>query len=175
MTTYKIDVAHTEVGFTVRHMMFAKVRGQFNTWSAELAYDAAAPEKSSLRAEVEVASIDTREAARDAHLRSADFFDAEQFPKMVFTSKRVEVAGKGRYKVSGDLSLHGETHAVTLDVEETGRGKDPWGNERIGFSAKGSLSRSQWGLKYNQLLEAGGVLVSDNVDIEIEAQVIQAQ
>ena len=175
MTTYKVDVAHSEISFTVRHMMFAKVRGQFKAWNAELDYDAASPEKSSARAEVETGSIDTREAARDTHLRSADFFDAEQFPKMVFTSKRVEAAGKGRYKLSGDLTIRGETHGVSLDVEETGRGKDPWGNERIGFTAKGSISRSEWGLKWNQALETGGVLVSDKVDIEVEAQVIQSQ
>ncbi|MGC4094844.1 MAG: YceI family protein [Polyangiaceae bacterium] len=175
MTTYKIDAAHSEVAFTVRHMMFAKVRGQFKSWSAELNYDAQAPEKSSVSADIETGSIDTREAARDTHLRSADFFDAEQFPKMSFKSKSVQSAGKGRYKLVGDLSIRGTTREISLDVEETGRGKDPWGNARIGFSVTGSLSRSEWGLKWNQALEAGGVLVSDKVDIEIEAQVIESK
>jgi polyisoprenoid-binding protein YceI len=175
MTTYQVDAAHSEVAFTVRHMMFAKVRGQFKKWTAELDYNAQDPKASSVRAEVDTASIDTGEAQRDNHLRSGDFFDAEQHPKMVFKSKRVEAAGQGRYKVVGDLTIRDQTHEVTLDVEETGRGKDPWGNERIGFSAKGSLSREQWGLRWNQALEAGGVLVSDKVDIEVEAQVIQGK
>jgi polyisoprenoid-binding protein YceI len=156
-------------------MMFAKVRGQFKKWTAELDYNAQDPKASSVRAEVDTASIDTGEAQRDNHLRSGDFFDAEQHPKMVFESKRVEAAGQGRYKVVGDLTIRDQTHEVTLDVEETGRGKDPWGNERIGFSAKGSLSREKWGLRWNQALEAGGVLVSDKVDIEVEAQVIQGK
>jgi polyisoprenoid-binding protein YceI len=175
MTTYKIDAAHSEISFIVRHMMFAKVRGQFKSWNAELNYDAAAPQNSSIRAEVETSSIDTHETSRDTHLRSADFFDSEQFPKMVFQSKSVEPAGKGRYKLFGDLTIRSETHEVSLEVEETGRGKDPWGNDRIGFSAKGSISRNEWGLKWNQALEAGGVLVSDKVDIEIEAQVIESK
>lgn len=175
MTTYQVDAAHSEVAFTVRHMMFAKVRGQFKKWTAELDYNAQDPKASSVRAEVDTASIDTGEAQRDNHLRSGDFFDAEQHPKMVFESKRVEAAGQGRYKVVGDLTIRDQTHEVTLDVEETGRGKDPWGNERIGFSAKGSLSREKWGLRWNQALEAGGVLVSDKVDIEVEAQVIQGK
>ena len=173
MTTYKVDAAHSEIAFTVRHMMFAKVRGQFAKWTAELEYDAADPKKSQARAEIDTASIDTREAARDNHLRSGDFFDTEHFPKMVFVSKAVEAVGKGHYKVLGDLTIRDQTHEVTLDVEETGRGRDPWGNDRIGFSAKGSLSREKWGLKWNQALEAGGVLVSDKVEIEVEAQVVQ--
>lgn len=175
MATYTVDTTHSEIAFNVRHMMFAKVRGQFKTWSAELAFDPADPSKSNLHVEVDTASIDTREAQRDGHLRSADFFDAEKFPKLVFQSKRVESAGSGRYKVTGDLTIRDATHEVTLDVEQTGSGKDPWGNERLGFSAKGSLSRAQWGLKWNQALEAGGVLVSDKVDIEVEAQVIRGQ
>ncbi|HET9931919.1 MAG TPA: YceI family protein [Polyangiaceae bacterium] len=175
MTTYKVDAAHSEIAFTVRHMMFAKVRGQFTKWTAELEYDADDPTKSKARAEIDTTSIDTREAARDGHLRSADFFDTEHFPKMVFVSKSVEPAGKGRYKVLGDLTIRDQTHEVSLEVEETGRGRDPWGNDRIGFSAKGSLSREKWGLKWNQALEAGGVLVSDKVEIDVEAQVVQSK
>lgn len=175
MATYNIDPSHSEIGFTVRHMVFAKVRGQFKKWSAKLDFAPQNPTSSTVRVEVETASIDTGEPQRDTHLRSADFFDAETTPKMVFQSKRLEAAGSGRYRLIGDLTIRDQTHEVTLEVEETGRGKDPWGNERLGWSARGSLERSKWGLKWNQALEAGGVLVSDKVDIEVEAQVVQTQ
>ena len=153
-------------------MMFAKVRGQFNTWTATAAYDPADPTKSVFHAEIDAASIDTREAKRDEHLRSGDFFDAAKFPKLTFDSKRIERTGAGAYKLTGDLTIRDATHPVTLDVEETGGGKDPWGNERRGFRAKGSISREAWGLKWNQALEAGGVLVSDKVEIDLEVQVV---
>lgn len=171
MATYNVDTTHSEIGFTVRHMMFAKVRGQFKTWTATLGYDAANPAKSTIEVEIDTASIDTREAQRDGHLKSADF-DAEKFPKMVFKSKRIEGSG-GHYKVTGDLTIRDQTHEVTLDVEQTGSGKDPWGNDRLGFSAKGAIGRGEWGLKWNQALEAGGVLVSDKVEIDVETQVVQ--
>ena len=171
---YNVDNTHSEIGFTVRHMMFAKVRGQFKTWTAKLGYDAANPAKSTVEVEIDTSSIDTHEDKRDAHLKSADFFDAEKFPKMVFKSKRIEGSG-GRLKVTGDLTIRDQTHEVVLDVEQTGSGKDPWGNERLGFSAKGAISRGEWGLKWNQALEAGGVLVSDKVDIDVEAQVVQGK
>jgi polyisoprenoid-binding protein YceI len=173
MTQYSIDTAHSEIGFSVRHMMFAKVRGQFKSWTATIAYDAAAPAKTSLQVDVDVASIDTREEKRDAHLRSDDFFSAEKFPKLSFRSKYVEPAGSGRFKLVGDLTIRDNTREVTLDVEQTGGGKDPWGNQRLGFTAKATINRSEWGLKWNQALEAGGVLVSDKVEIEVEAQVVQ--
>jgi polyisoprenoid-binding protein YceI len=175
MATYTIDNAHSEIGFTVRHMMFAKVRGQFKALKADLAFDAANPAKSTLSVDVDTASIDTREEKRDAHLRSGDFFDAEKFPKMTFKSKRIEGAGGGRYKLVGDLTIKDATHEATFDVEQTGAGKDPWGNERRLFTAKGQISRGQWGLTWNQALEAGGVLVSDKVDIEVEAQVVEGK
>jgi polyisoprenoid-binding protein YceI len=169
-----IDATHSEISFTVRHMMFAKVRGQFKKWTSTVAYDAADPTKSRVAVEIEAASLDTREAQRDGHLRSADFFDVEKFPTLAFKSKRIEVVAKGQYKVVGDLTIRDATHEVTLDVEQTGAGKDPWGNQRLGFSVKGAISRGQWGLKWNQALEAGGVLVSDKVEIEAEVQVVQA-
>jgi len=173
MATYQVDTSHSEIGFTVRHMMFAKVRGQFKTWTARVAYDAASPTKSTVDVDVDVASIDTREAQRDGHLRSPDFFDAEKFPKMTFKSKRIEPAGTNQYKVVGDLTIRDVTREVTLDVEQTGAGKDPWGNARMGFSARTSIHRGEWGLKWNQALETGGVLVSDKVDVEVEAQVVE--
>jgi polyisoprenoid-binding protein YceI len=172
MATYQVDKSHSEVGFTVRHMVFTKVRGQFKDWDATLAYDEGDPTKSTLKVELATASIDTREGKRDDHLRSADFLDAEKFPKMVFQSKRIEKTSPGHYNVVGDLTLHGTTREVVLAVEETGHGKDPWGNQRLGFGAKATISRAEFGLTWNQTLEAGGLLVGDKVDIEVEAQVI---
>jgi polyisoprenoid-binding protein YceI len=172
MTTYTIDNTHSEIGFTVRHMMFAKVRGQFKGWTGQLTYDAANPTKSVVSATIDTGSIDTREAQRDAHLRSGDFFDAEKFPKMTFQSKRITSPGKGRYELTGDLTIRDVTKEVTLAVEESGQGKDPWGNQRLGFAIRGQILRSEWGLTWNQALEAGGVLVSDKVDLEVEVQVI---
>ena len=174
MSTYNVDLVHSEIAFTVRHMMFAKVRGQFEKWSAALAYDEADPTRSKIRVEVETASIDTRDAQRDGHLRSPDFFQSDKFPKMIFEGKRIQAAGAGRYKLTGDLTIRDATREVTLDVEETGSGKDPWGNQRLGFRATGAIQRSEWGLKWNQALEAGGVMLSDKVDIDVEVQVIVA-
>ena len=172
MTTYSIDTSHSEIGFTVRHMVFAKVRGQFKEWTATLDYDAAAPTKSVVTVDVATASIDTREPQRDTHLRSADFFDSEAHPKMTFKSSRIEPVGQGKYKLIGELTIRGTSHEVTLDVEQTGGGKDPWGNDRLGFAAKATINRSEWGLKWNQALEAGGVLVSDKVELDVEVQVV---
>jgi polyisoprenoid-binding protein YceI len=175
MSTYTIDTTHSEIGFTVRHMVFAKVRGQFKTWNAKLAYDAADPTKSSIEVQIDTASIDTREEKRDGHLRSDDFFSADKFPKMTFKSKKIARKGDGHYALKGDLTIRDATHEVTLDVEQTGGGKDPWGNPRLGFSAKTSINRSDFGLKWNQALETGGMLVSDKVDIEVEAQVVEGK
>jgi polyisoprenoid-binding protein YceI len=172
MATYNVDTTHSEIAFSVRHMMFAKVRGQFKAWTASLAYDAAEPTKSTVSVEIDASSIDTREEKRDGHLKSDDFFAVDKFPKLTFKSKRVEKSGEGRFKLVGDLTIRDTTREVTLDVEQTGGGKDPWGNQRLGFSAKASISRGDFGLKWNQALEAGGVLVSDKVDIEVETQVV---
>jgi polyisoprenoid-binding protein YceI len=173
MTSYNIDTAHSEIAFVVRHMMFAKVRGQFKSWTAALSYDPRDLSKTSVQVDIDTASIDTREAQRDGHLRSDDFFNAEKFPKMTFKSKRIEGAGEKKYKLVGDLTIRDVTREMSLDVEQTGGGKDPWGNQRLGFSAKGAINRSDWGLKWNQALDAGGVLLSDKVEIEVEAQVIE--
>ncbi len=155
-------------------MMFAKVRGQFKGWTAAFSHDAQDPTKSTVKVDIDAASIDTREAQRDGHLKSPDFFDVAKFPKLTFKSTKIESAGgKGHYKLTGDLTIRDVTRPVTLDVEQTGGGKDPWGNQRIGFAVKGAISREQWGLKWNQALETGGVLVSDKVEIEAEVQVVQ--
>lgn len=175
MTTYSIDNAHSDVSFSVRHMMFAKVRGHFTKWSANLVFDPAKPAASSVEVSIDAASIDTREPQRDAHLRSGDFLDAESHPKITFKSRKVESPSAGHYKVIGDLAIRGVTREVVLDVEEGGRGKDPWGNERVAFIAKAAINRTDFGLKWNQALEAGGVLVGEKVEIEIDVQAIAAK
>jgi polyisoprenoid-binding protein YceI len=172
MAQYTIDTTHSEVGFSVRHMMFAKVRGRFKVWTATLEHDPASPDKTSVRAEISVASIDTGEPKRDGHLQSPDFFDAAKFPQMTFVSKRVEGSG-AKYRLVGDLTIRDVTREITVSVEQTGTGKDPWGNERVGFSAKTSVSRNDFGLTWNQALETGGVLVGDSVEIELEVQAIR--
>ncbi len=174
MATYSIATAHSEIGFTARHMVFAKVRGQFKKLSASLSYDPKDITKSSVQAEIEVKSIDTREAQRDGHLLSPDFLDAEKFPTITFKSTRISPAGANQYKVAGDLTIHGTTREVVLDVEQSGGGKDPWGNQRIGFSAHASVLRSDFGLTWNQVLETGGFLVGDKLEIDIEVQVVQS-
>jgi polyisoprenoid-binding protein YceI len=167
---YSFDTSHSHVAFTVRHMVFSKVRGEFTKWSGTAKLDEGDLAKSSIDASIEVGSIDTHEEKRDAHLKSADFFDADNHKQITFKGTAVEAKGKGKLALTGDLTIRGVTKPVTLDVEELGRGKDPWGNERVGFSAKTSINRNDFGLKWNQVLEAGGVLVGEKVDIEIDVE-----
>lgn len=167
-----IDPAHTVVEFSVKHMMFATVRGHFGQVEGSIRLDEEEPGRSMVEVEIDAASIDTRQQDRDKHLRSADFFDVEKYPKLTFKSTRVEKVSDKEYRVTGDLTMHGVTKEVVLDVKETGRGKDPWGGDRIGFTAEGMLDRTQYGLKWNQALEAGGVLVSNSVKIQIDAQAV---
>jgi polyisoprenoid-binding protein YceI len=171
--SYALDASHSEIGFSVRHMVFAKVRGQFKEWAADVSYDAADPLRSSVTVEIDTASIDTREPQRDTHLRSADFFDSEAHPKMTFSSKRLTQKGERSYELVGDLTIRGVTREITLAVEQTGAGKDPWANARLGFAAKTTIRRGDWGLRWNQALEAGGLLVSDEVDIDVEVQLVE--
>jgi polyisoprenoid-binding protein YceI len=172
MTTYSIDNSHSDVGFSVRHMVFAKVRGHFNKWTASLSFDAADPTKSSVTVEIDAGSIDTREPQRDGHLKSPDFLDVVSHPTITFKSRHVEGAGPKKFKATGDLTIRGVTREVVLDVEELGAGKDPWGNERVLFNAKTAIDRTDYGLKWNQALEAGGVLVGERVDIEIDVEAV---
>jgi polyisoprenoid-binding protein YceI len=173
MASYAIDGTHSDVNFSVRHMVFAKVRGHFNKWTADLQLDAADPTKSTLSVDIDASSIDTRDAQRDGHLKSPDFLDVEKFPKLTFKSKSVERASDAHYKVHGALTIHGVSKDIVLDVEETGRGKDPWGNARIGFVGKTTINRGDFGLGWNQVLEAGGVLVGEKVDIEIDVEAVE--
>ncbi len=172
-TAWDIDTSHSSVGFTVRHLVISKVHGRFSRWSGSLLLDEAKPAASTIEARIETASIDTNEPKRDAHLRSADFFDVEKHPEMTFRSTGVAPAGEGRYRMTGELSMAGATRPVTLEVEALGRTKDPWGNERFGFSARTSIDRRDFGLNWNQALEAGGVLVGEQVEITLEIEAVK--
>jgi len=172
--TWNIDVGHSGIHFTVRHMMFAKVRGTFTQWEGSFTLDDADPSKSSVSVTIDAASIDTSEPKRDEHLRSPDFFDVAKYPKITFVSRKVERDGD-RLKITGDLTVHGVTREVVLDAEQTGSGKDPWGNQRVGFSARTSVLRSDFGLTWNQALETGGVLVGDKIEIEVEVSAVLAK
>jgi polyisoprenoid-binding protein YceI len=171
--TWKFDTAHSSVGFSVKHMMFAKVRGTFDQWDGSVSFNPG--DLSSLKTEVsvEIASINTSNEARDNHLKSADFFDVVAFPTMTFSSNEA-IANGDKLQLRGSLTIRGTTQPVTLDVERTGAGIDPWGNRRVGFRAKTSINRKDFGLTWNQALEAGGVLVGEQIEIDVEVQVIPA-
>jgi len=173
-TTWNIDNSHTLVEFSVRHLMISTVKGRFGEVNGKVIADDADPARAQIEATINVASIDTREAQRDAHLRSADFFDAENFPTLTFRSTRIaKAAGGDDLTVTGDLTIRGTTREVTLDVTPEGRVKDPWGGERLGFSAKGKIKRSDFGLTWNMALETGGVVVGDDIKIAIEVELVK--
>lgn len=168
---WEIDPAHSSIGFSVRHMVITKVHGKFNTWSGVLDLDLSDLGKSSVSVTIDANSIDTGEAPRDGHLRSADFLDVEKFPSIEFKSARVDKVGAEGLRISGRLKIHGVERDVTLDAEFMGRGKDPWGNEKAGFTAATKISRKDFGLEWNQVLETGGVLVGDAIEIHVDLQV----
>jgi polyisoprenoid-binding protein YceI len=168
--TYKIDPAHSNVGFSVRHVMVSTVRGSFGKFEGTVAYDPANLAASSVNVTIDAASIDTANDKRDEHLRSADFFDVAKFPTLTFASKRVEGAA-GSLKVIGDLTIHGVTKEVTLDVDgPTEAVKNPWGMNVRGASATTTISRKDFGLTWNKALEAGGVVVGDDVKIQLDLE-----
>ena len=169
--TWELDGAHSNVQFSVRHMMVTNVRGRFATVTGTAEADEADLTRSKITATIDTASIDTGNAKRDEHLRNADFLDVAKFPKMTFTSTKIEKAGEGRWKVTGDLSLHGVTKAVVLDVEgPTPEVKDPWGNTKVGASATAKINRKDFGIEWNKALESGGLLVGEEVSITIDAE-----
>jgi polyisoprenoid-binding protein YceI len=174
MAKWNIDASHSSLQFSVRHMVITKVRGAFKSFTGALELDDG-KELSLNKATVSVdaASIDTAEPKRDEHLRGADFLDVATFPTLAFESRSIERHG-ARYQVQGDLTIHGVTRPVTLDAEFQGQGKDPWGGQRAAFSAKTSINREDFGLTWNHVLEAGGVLVGTKIDIEVEAQAVKA-
>jgi polyisoprenoid-binding protein YceI len=169
---WEIDVGHSAIHFWVRHMVISKVHGRFARWSGSIDLDEQDLTRSKVDVRIDASSIDTQVADRDAHLRSPDFLDVERYPELTFRSKRIERSGDG-YRVVGDLSLHGVVREVTLEAEFAGTGKDPWGNERAGFSARGALDRKQFGLSWNAALETGGVLVGEKVEISIELEAVK--
>ena len=175
MTTWNIDSSHSGVHFAVRHMVVSKVRGAFTRYRGTIEFDEQNPAVSKVSVRIESASIDTREPQRDAHLRSPDFFDVERYPTLSFESTKVEKLKGNNYRVTGDLVIHGVTKPVELEVEYLGGGKDPYGNQRIGFQAETSINRKDFGLNWNQALETGGVLVGDKVEISIDLQAVKAQ
>jgi polyisoprenoid-binding protein YceI len=174
LTTWKIDPAHTHVEFAVRHLMITTVKGRFADVSGTLRSHEEDLTTAELDVTIGTASIDTRESQRDTHLRSADFFDVEQFPAIRFRSTRVEPVSGDRYRLVGDLTIRDVTREVVLDTTAEGRGKDPWGGERAGFSATTRINRSAFGLTWNQLLEAGGVAVGDEIKISIDVELVKA-
>lgn len=167
--TWVIDPAHTSIAFSARHAMVAKVRGNFTAFEGQFSIDAANIAASAAAITIQAASIDTDNADRDGHLKSADFLDVEQFPTLTFTSTSVTQSGS-TYNVTGDLSIHGITKQVTIPFELVGVSQDPWGNTKIGFEAETEISRKDFGLTWNAALETGGVLVSDTIKLSLDVE-----
>ncbi len=176
--TWQLDPAHSTIEFSVKHMMFTTVRGRFKSFSGAVQVDEQNPNNSQVEVTIDAASIDTGVADRDAHLRTGDFLDVEQYPSITFRSTRVEGAYQkegDRFRVTGDLEIRGQSIPVTLDATFEGLGKDPWGKQRAGFAARTEIDRRDWGLRWNQALETGGILVGNTVKIEAEAQAVGDQ
>lgn len=175
MNTYNIDPSHSSANFTIKHMMIAKVHGGFEKMSGQFKYDAANLANSSIDVTIEAGSINTREAQRDTHLKSADFFDVEKYPTLTFKSTRFLKSADGDLEITGDLTIHGVTNSVILKVDGPSEElKDPWGNAKIGASATTKIKRKDFGLTWNAALEAGGLLVGDDVNITIDVQFVKA-
>jgi polyisoprenoid-binding protein YceI len=170
---WAIDASHSGIHFSVRHLVIAKVRGQFSRWSGALDVPDGDFTKATVDAVVDAASIETGVADRDAHLRSPDFFDVAQFPEIRFTATRFDPQGSVDGRLRGQLTIKGITRDVTLTVERHGETKDPWGNQRAAFSAKTSIDRKDFGLTWNQALETGGLMVGERVDLEIEIEAVR--
>ena len=166
--SWQIDSAHSEINFTVRHMMISKVRGRFESFSGVIAFDEDNPENTAIDVSIDAAGINTREEDRDNHLRSGDFLNVEDYPTIQFKSTRVEQEAEKKGKLYGDLTIRGVTKPVVLDVEYAGMAKSPWGTYSAGFSASTTINRENWDLTWNQALETGGVLVGKEIKIEVE-------
>lgn len=166
--SYTIDPSHSRVGFVARHAMVTKVRGNFNDFTGSFTLDGDDPSASKAELVIEATSVDTRNADRDAHLRSNDFFAMEEHPQIRFASTKVEQVADSEFRVNGDLTLRGVTKPVTVDLEFAGAAVDPWGNTRVGFEGSTKVNRKDWGVNWNTALEAGGVLVSEAVTLEFE-------
>ncbi|WP_156725779.1 YceI family protein [Streptomyces apocyni] len=170
---YTIDASHTTIGFTARHAMVTNIKGSFVDFTGSLHLDGTAPAQSTAALDIAMNSIDTGSADRDGHLKSADFFDTEQFPSMTFRSTHAEALGGDDYRITGDLTIKGVTKPVAIDLEFNGSATDPFGNERVGFEGKAEILRSDWGLTWNATLETGGVLVSDKIKLSFDISAIR--
>jgi len=168
--TWALDPAHTSVELSIRHMMVATVRGRLRPLGGELHVDADDPFQSYVKVELDAASVDTGNPDRDKHLRSPDFLDSDRFPTITFRSVDVEDQGDGSYLITGDLTVKGETRPVRLDAELGGIIRDPFGNDRMGFSARGTIDRSEFGLTWNAALEGGGLVLGDKLKVDIDAE-----
>jgi polyisoprenoid-binding protein YceI len=176
-STWNIDASHSTIEFSAKHMMITTVKGRLADARGTLAIDEANPANSAARVEFDAKSIDTRSEQRDQHLRSGDFLDVEQFPTISFASRRVEGASAtpgAEFRVVGDLTIRGVTKEIVLDATYEGRGRDPWGGERVSFSASAKIDRREFGLVWNAALETGGLLVSNDVRINLEVQAVRA-
>jgi polyisoprenoid-binding protein YceI len=166
-TDYTVDATHSHIGFTAKHMV-SKVPGDFKDFSGTFSFDEKNPSSFKADFTIKVASIDTNEPKRDAHLKSPDFFDAEKFPEIKFTSTSLKAVGNKKYKLTGDMTMHGVTKPVTFDVEYLGSEKDPWGNAHAGFSAMTKIDRKDFGIVWNKTLDTGGLLVANEVGIQLD-------
>ncbi len=171
--SWKIDPAHSQITFSVRHMMISNVHGRFESFTGNVEFDPQNPMRSSVTTQIEAASISTREPQRDAHLKSPDFLNAEKYPYVTFSSKRIEKIDDSHGRIIGDLTIRDITRPVVLDVEYSGQAKSPWGAISAGFDAKTKINRKDWNLTWNQALETGGVLVGDDITINIELEIVQ--
>lgn len=169
-TRWQIDPAHTNVEFAVRHLMISTVKGRFGDMAGTLTLDPGDPAAASVEVTIQTASIDTRQEQRDGHLRSPDFFDAEKYPVITFRSTRSEGGTDSEFRVYGDLTIRDVTREIVLNVSREGQGGDPWGGQRVAFSATGKIDRKAFGLTWNQALEAGGVVVGDEIKISVDAE-----
>jgi polyisoprenoid-binding protein YceI len=172
--TYQFDKSHTTVGFQVRHIV-TMLGGKFQDFSGTIQVDRAKPESSSVEFTIQAASISTNDPKRDEHLKSPDFFDVAKYPTITFKSTAVKPAGKDAYQVTGDLTMHGVTKAITLPVTFLGEGKDPWGNEKMGFEVSATLNRKDFGINWNKTLDQGGVLVGDEVKVQVSVEANKAK
>jgi polyisoprenoid-binding protein YceI len=172
-TTWRIDPAHSHIEFGVRHLMITTVKGRFTGVEGTVVLDDTDPTFADVDVRIDVATIDTREAQRDTHLRSADFFEVEKYPHITFKSKGSVKRDGNEFRLVGDITIHGATKEVILDVSEEGRATDPWGGQRLGFSATTKIKRSEFGLTWNQALEAGGVLVGDDIKVSLELELVK--
>lgn len=175
MATWVIDNSHSHIQFTARHMMISKVRGRFERFTGHVEFDEQNPANSSVNVQIEAASIETKDEKRDAHLTSPDFLDAANYPTLSFVSKRIEVLDATHGRIIGDLSIRGVTREVVLEAEYNGQARAPWGTTSAGFHASTRINRKDWGLNWNVALETGGVLVGEEVQIDIELEIVKQE